>query len=129
MASQEFQKGNDSEDEITLAGIAQKYEVGYDTLVQAAELKQKQMLSNADYHDEVEQMITDDGKGRQRPPATTKASPKLQGILNNKAAKAAVIAGAAVSAIALLIINAPIALGAAAVALIGNEVNKGRKGR
>ena len=56
------------------------------------------------------------------------AGSKLIKALNSKAAKAVLITGAAVAALALLIINAPVALGAAAVALVGNEINKGRKG-
>jgi len=146
---------NDNSD-ISLAKIRAKFNVDDETLIKVAEMKEKSLIeaqeNSSDNYEESKdakdngktindneasndleqkgnEFVTPDGKGRQEVKESHVVSSKLGAIINSKKGRALLIAGAGIAAVALLIINAPVALGAAAVAFVGNEVHKGRKGR
>ena len=113
------------EPESKIEEIADRLEIDVDNLTDVANHK-KEVIEN-----QMNELKNDEEPEIKKPinKVSKENDSKFKKMINSKAAKAALIAGAGVAALALLIINAPIALGAAAVALVGHEVNKGRKGR
>lgn len=145
----DFLNSENNNSDISLAKIRAKFNVDDETLIKVAEMKEKSLIKaqennsdnyekskdadNNEVSDDLKQkgneFATPDGKGRQEVKEKHVASSKLSAIVNSKKGRALLLAGAGIAAVALLVINAPVALGAAAVTFVGSEVYKGRKGR
>lgn len=134
----ELSSGENNKDEreveeiesLTIDKIADRLGIDSDRVVDTVNYKNGRDFGNSEYLEtNGKGFVEDDGKGRQKTSRIHSASEKLRNALNHKTVKAALVASAGIAGIALLVINAPVALGAAAVALVGNEINKGRKGR